>query len=239
MIKVGNTRRIGSVGARVLRPGGSAPPVVCAQPLDATEAQLLDRLGWAKLVPSNSDQTGTYTVAGTEQVKAMSIAGVDLGTYIPFSTETHAFRVSFDIQALSGGADVKLDAALYLYGSGFADGLAVSVQGLTNGSFKYRVVTSGSVERFVSIAEPTIPAYFDLLIANGTLRVWAESTELTLSNSTISDIDRFPIMQVYEGASIGAANLGKTATVNWITSASDMTGSAVPAGTTDLCGNTI
>jgi hypothetical protein len=224
--------------------GSPTPPVSCAYPLNASEAELL-ALGLAgKLVMSGSEQIGTYTYqSGLGTLSYYGAAPTDVipgpPATLDFSTGAHAAQVNLDIDAplIAGNIFVVPNFLSTDFQEGFGAQITATPGGFTTdiitktGGADTTVYTSGSVG--------TYPAALTFRVSAGVLRVWADNSELVLSDTAVASAEYFFFAQVGEDAGANAANAGLTASIGLASIAADITAATLPGGTTDPCGAAI
>lgn len=244
MIKVGNTRRFGSIGARSLMPGAAAPPIVCAYPLDASQAEIQAAGHFDKLTVSGDDQqTATLTIPQPASARsfAASFAGftnpttrVDMSTgdvawewefLTPNTVEGNIYKVSAEI---SNYVDATVGAVLSLGGAGYT---------LTLSHYN-----GGTITMLNNSPITVIGAVMTLGIqlSGNTCRAWINGVEATLANNTnvLRKNNMFAVVSVSEPATGDVDNTGKVIGARLVSDADQYT-TPFPGGSVDLCGNEV
>ncbi|MDF2446961.1 MAG: hypothetical protein K0S46_2197 [Moraxellaceae bacterium] len=229
--------------------GGAAPPVSCAYPLNASEAEilLLNGLGYTatgRLVLSNADQTGSYTVEG-ERVSAgahwafaaNSTAGT--GAKIDLASGMHAVEVVLTAPAFVAGSD-----PVWITGIVASAALAVQVevmlQALDGGTYAlYLKDGGGNIYSDLAFATNTALVTLEFDADEGTFAARVNgSAPVALARSAYTPGQCLLVLNSYEQPGILAGNAGKVFTGTWRAAAADIVG-PVSVGMTDPCGNAI
>ncbi len=212
--------------------------VACAYAQNATSAELIEIGLGGKLTMSGDEQTGTLALGSGVQVSGMSVSGIQAGSSIPFNSGAVAVETQFTHPTLTGDAP-QVTASMGFYETGVAIGspvFRVQVAALDTGAFTKSVYIDET--RVYTAAAASGSVRCGVRVENGNLRVWFDGVEVTLSASAVSDVAMYPIAWIQKGSGLDAGDAGKTASIELISHASDMT-TTYPAGTVDLCGNQI
>lgn len=222
------------------------PALSCEYPLDATEAEVLSIID-GKLIPSNADQTGTYTVrTGLTATEAyvMFSSGFTSGT-------GQTFDVSSGVVAMGLSKDLLPDVGA-AHGVGVGD---VAIQfaffdtSMTEvGHVNYQYDATGhwlgvgigpGTDYFYQTDGSQVSFWFD---ANtGTFGVGYRdpmgnpqlATRASYTATTVT-----PVLIVYEQASVNAAYAGQTVEATMYSDPANIT-APVPAGAVAPCGGGI
>lgn len=235
---------------------GGNDPITCAYPLDASEAQLLAAGFSAKLVPSEDDTKGSYTILDGDtptppsatNLEGMVSEATALGGSVDFSSGKLGQEFVFTIPQFTPDAAVS-NPIIVISGGCFSGGTYSWNVGaaLNQDSTVYLIVSSKQAGAPVSqYAEPLVGASetftVGVLLDNdaGVIRVWVDGDELTLLDDTIPEgtSSQIPFIcaQRAERDDNGAA--GAVCSVQRVTNAADFT-TPFPTGTIDPCGNAI
>lgn len=252
MMKVGSGRKLGG-GMRALAAGvSSAPPISCAYPMDATEAQVIGWGFYGKPAMSEGDQKATFAVdMTTESTRYYAAAFADYydGTATGFSlpSGTSTFQVRFEIPTFTGvGNNNGMIASARLNTPTNAGLIEVNVHCFTNGTHALEIKTADNSGLYYD------PAYdnssgelvlgFEINKEAETIAVRKNGVPLTLSGSTFyySDAEHCLVAYLEHGNAglLGAGDSGKSLSIEFITDAANITGT-VSSGATDVCGNSI
>lgn len=236
--------RVG-VGRTPLRPFAIQPaPIVCAYPLDATQAEI-QAAGYSdKLTVSGDDQqTATLTIPNPASARsfAASFAGftnpttrVDMSTgdvawewefQTPSTVEGNTYTVAAE---LSNYGDATVSAKLTLGGAGYS---------LTLSHYNSSTITMLSAHP-IAVIGPTMK--LGLHLSGNTCRAWVNGVEVTLANNTnvLRKNNMFAVVTVSEPATGDANNTGKVIGARLVSAANQYT-TPFPGGSVDLCRNEV
>ena len=211
----------------------------CAYPLDASSAELITVGFVGKLAMSGDEQTGTLALDSGYQANGMSVSGLESGASIPFNTGSVAIEAQFELPTITGTTG-NLQAGISFFESG------VSPMSVSEFDIALTADAAGSLSQTVvinnSLVYSGVPSSGSvrcgLRVDTGVLRVWFDGIEASLASSAISDVAMIPVPFIQKAIGLDAADTGKTASIQLITNAANMT-SPFPGGSTDLCGSLI
>ena len=220
----------------------TAPPVSCAYPLDADQAEIDGILpGREKMLPSNSDQTGTWILTSSSadfQQSALVRSFIPSGRPdLVIEDGKRIVEIEFDPPTLAAEDTVVLNQFIGLSGSP----KSVGVIRYRGGDGLYELTVNGTVTAGLSSA-PTLFAFgFDFTAPGQTegtchMTVWGDG-EIVYTNASYDVSPAYtPIMLCTQrGAPLSGA-VGQAATTSIRTNSANMVGS-YPGGWTDVCGN--
>lgn len=209
---------------------------VCVYPLNASAAELISVGLIGKLAMSGGEQTGTLTLGPGVQADGMSVSGLELGASIPFDTGPMAIEAQFELPTITGTTPDVI-SRINFYESGAAIGspvFSIRVYATSAGTFVQDVYI-GATQVYTGAAA-TGSVRGQAQVDSGVLSVWFDGVAASLSSSAIANVAMFPISWIQKAIGVDGADTGKTASIQLITNANNMTGS-YPFGTTDQCGN--
>ena len=218
-------------------------PPACAYPLDASAAELLTFGFPNKLTPSALDQKGTYIQESISKSSGMSVAGGP-ATASPLLFNAGKKAIRFILTAapqvdagVYGDVGLIMQAMIFETTPGVL--CQVVVEARKNGEFHLRFVIGEStvltLDNRVS-GTATCDILFDAV--TGEITLWLDNVQQVLSSNVYTPTSAFPIIAISEGVN-DAGNTGSVASIEMVTTASNITGTTFPVGTTDLCGNTL
>lgn len=234
----------GSVAIDGVTPADTvAPPAGAAYPLDATEAELQAIGVNSKLDMSEADQKGTLTTfdnAGNSHTWGAGPADLMSAPATASFNGPTAFEVVFDLPDcvdLDGtSSQSQVNAGFFWYTSGFAAQFGLRAEAEKDGTFGLGVVDHAGAAN--SYAPPTGQFTVGVLLEDGAaFRVWIDDVEQT--GLTVNDT-AYPasigLLDAIQSAGLDSGNIGKTASVELVTDASQFT-TTFPAGSQDIDGN--
>lgn len=211
-------------------------PLSCLYPLGATSAELISVGLASKLTMSGNEQTGTLTLGSGIQAAGMSVSGLESGTSIPFNVGAVAVETQFSMPTLTGTTP-QVTASMGFYESGITVGspvFRIQMTASNTGAFT-KSVFIGAVQVYTS-ASVTGAVRCGAIAQSGVLRVWFDNVEVTLSATSVSNVESFPLAYILKGSGLDAGDTGKSASIQLITNAVNMT-MLYPTGAVDPCGN--
>lgn len=222
----------------------AAPPIVCAYPLDATQAEIQAGGYFDKLTVSGDDnQTATLTIPHptSGRVWAASFAGfTNPATRVDMSTGDVAWEWEFPTPSNIDGNIYTVAADL----SNYVDATVGAVLTLASGGYALTLshFNGGSITMLGGEPITVIGANMRLGIqlSGNTCRAWINGVEATLANNTnvLRKNNMFGVVSVQEPAVGQASNAGKIIGARLV-SAADQYTSPFPGGSVDLCGNEV
>lgn len=230
--------------ARAFVASSAAPPIVCAYPFDASQAEIQAAGYFDKLTVSGDDsQTATLTIPQPASARAFaaSFAGfTNPVTRVDMSTGDIAWEWEFPTPA-------NIDGNPYLVSADFSNYVDATVSAVFEMQVSGYTLTlshfnGGTITMLGGQPVTVIGANMRLgfHLSGNTCRAWINGVEATLANNTnvLRRNNMFAVVSVQEPAVGQASNAGKIIGARLV-SAADQYTSPFPGGSVDLCGNEV
>lgn len=229
------------IGVLAGQGGTPTPPVGCAYPLGATEAEVTGFGFNGRLTLSNSDQTGTYTANGTNRTFGAFPANPLSPANIDFTSGNKVVEFVCTPSQLTGAGSSRVDLNFYittLLGSTIFGGrVRCADDGTFDVSIIRRAFTVGTVNDVAVDGSGNIIIGFAMNGAAGTCAAVVQNTPVLLSNSTFTPQAGIIVFTTQEVA-VAEGDVGKTFITTARTDAATIT-QTYAGGATDACGNTL
>lgn len=208
---------------------------ICAFPLERDSSDVIPNL-WAEMLPLDSTkQIGSF-VLQTGETRSTGAAGE---TITGISSKRIALEFEVKIPKTASTVSLPAGIGVFLFNDQKDKRIAFIIYSNGDDTYSYLILNGPSTTIWVQNHMPSHPSRIGFLLENGEFRIWLDGNEVDLSlvdNSFDTD-DIFPaiISETYDMP----ANLdGQTISMQMISDISTMT-SPFPAGTEDVCGNTL
>lgn len=228
----------------------SAAVFSCAYPLDAPSSEITSYmgLGLLALAVSNSNTTGTYTVAGTPVSQRTALAapsGFSSATCatMPFTSGKRviAWGISIPAAVNTGSSSAAYHVAVGLYTSALSHIASIEIRADKDGTFRatvYRAAGITSVYALPGIATAPTTVALVMDCDAGTFAAHIGGIPVNLSANTFTPSAMIALETVVEFTASNAGDAGKTVSATQYTQASLIPGQ-YKYGTADPCGNVL
>lgn len=222
-----------------IRPNPNPP--ACTYAFNADASVVTGFIGCdGRLTLSEANQKGTYLTTGSGFLAGMAPAGVDTDTQQDFNPSVGKMAIEFVVtcQSNSGSGVVVVSAAFGTVSETLYTYLDITAE--VGGTFGVDLYTSAGplVNHYSVSGLLSAPSYAGIMTDGdaSTIQLYLDGVAVTMANPSLPPnpntyMEMF--VQEYSGA-----QAGRTYSIEAVTSYNELVGT-YPAGTTDICGNTL